>query len=145
MPLVIISNRRQIVFDSSSDVPTVPTARTHDEPSWLSSDIYRGEFAVNLRSQKVYTRTDFGIIELMTSANLPIYIGPEVYAGGTSSYQNDSLISADENKTILFVDDLLFPLIGASKKATLDNVLGQINLDGFQFNKNTCIFIIIKP
>lgn len=148
--------RKLILFDAETEVPTVPTREDPDSPHWVHTDILRGELAVNLKSRRVWTRDDFGIIELLTSESdvatgIPdssccnIYIGPEVYAGLIDTYQNDLLIDVTVDRIILFVDELRYPLLGDSAKGTHDEMTGTITLSGFNFPANCDIFIIIKP
>lgn len=146
MPLFIHSKtRNKTLYDAVGEIPTVPVVEDETSPHWIHTDIYKGDFAVNLRSQQVWTRTDYGILELATSANTTIYIGPELIIGSTDTYQNDLLIDIDTNRIILWVNELRYPLLGDSAKGTHDNVDGKIILNGFNFEKNTDIFIIIKP
>jgi len=45
---------------------TVPTSNDHTDETWSSTDLYIGEFGVNLTDDTVFVRTNNGIIELAT-------------------------------------------------------------------------------
>jgi hypothetical protein len=45
-------------------VPTVPASNDHLDGTWLSTDIYKGEYFVNIKDDKVWTRTDSGIVQI---------------------------------------------------------------------------------
>lgn len=48
---------------------TIPTSNDHSDETWLATDLYIGEFGVNVTDDKVYVRTNNGIIELGTTAS----------------------------------------------------------------------------
>lgn len=151
MPLLISSKtRNKTLYDATGETPTVPTVEDEASPHWIHTDIYRGDFAVNLRSQKVWTRTDHGILELATLAPgaSTIYIGPLLICPPPTqvdNYQNDLLIGVDVSRIIFFVNELRYPLLGSALKATFNSGTGTITLSGFMFEFDTDIFIIIKP
>mgnify|MGYP003404241128 CR=1 FL=1 len=145
MTLVRIKKRKQVIFDAETEVPTVPVVEDPTSPHWIHTDILKGELAVNLRSNRVWTRTDFGIIEIGTSYTSQSYIGPLTVSGG-NSYQNDLLIDVPDERIIVFVNEIRYPLLGDSAKATFDSPSGTITLiSGLTFNPNSDIFILIKP
>lgn len=45
-------------------IPTVPASNDHTDGTWLITDIYKGELFVNQDDNKVFTRTDSGIIQI---------------------------------------------------------------------------------
>lgn len=54
---------------------TVPVSNDHTDETWLASDLYIGEIGVNVTDDKVYVRTNNGIIQIATGTS----------SGGTSS------------------------------------------------------------
>ena len=50
--------------DVALAVPTVPLSNDHTDGTWVSTDIYVGEFFLNSTDEKLYTRTDAGIVQL---------------------------------------------------------------------------------
>jgi len=46
---------------------TIPTSNDHTDETWSATDLYIGEFGVNLTDDKVFVRTNNGIIELATN------------------------------------------------------------------------------
>lgn len=54
---------------------TIPTSNDHTDETWVSTDLYIGEIGVNLTDDKVYVRTNNGIVQLATGTS----------SGGTAS------------------------------------------------------------
>lgn len=48
---------------------TVPVSNDHTDETWLASDLYIGEFGVNLTDDKVYVRTNNGILQIATGTS----------------------------------------------------------------------------
>jgi hypothetical protein len=46
---------------------TIPTSNDHTDETWSATDLYIGEFGVNLTDDKVFVRTNNGIVELATN------------------------------------------------------------------------------
>lgn len=46
---------------------TIPTSNDHTDDTWSATDLYIGEFGVNLTDDKVFVRTNNGIVELATN------------------------------------------------------------------------------
>ena len=46
---------------------TIPISNDHTDGTWTATDLYIGEFGVNLTDDKVFVRTNNGVIELSTS------------------------------------------------------------------------------
>jgi hypothetical protein len=55
-------------ISTSGAVFTVPTSNDHTDETWLATDLYVGEFGVNVTDDKVYVRTSNGIIPVATGA-----------------------------------------------------------------------------
>lgn len=56
----------------TTTVPTVPASSDHTDGTWLTTDIYKGEFFVNLPDRKVWSRDDNGIFELTNQYNINV-------------------------------------------------------------------------
>lgn len=53
------------ISETASEQPTVPATNDHSDGSWIPTDIYKGELFVNIVDNKVYTRGNSGIFELV--------------------------------------------------------------------------------
>lgn len=150
MPIVIVNIRRkEAYFDEESEVPTVPSVEDHTAPGWMGTDIYKSEIIVNVRSQRVWTRTDFGILEFMmlgstTNSSGGSYIGPVNPTEGTDQYQND-LLKVDTSRVIAWKNEFKLVLAGDKKTATHESSSGILTIDTGKFELGDELFFIIKP
>lgn len=73
---------------------TVPVSNDHTDETWLASDLYIGEFGVNLTDDKVYVRTNNGILQIATgtasgstasTAAVFVFNSPNIQIGSTYS------------------------------------------------------------
>ena len=55
-------------ISTSGAVFNVPTSNDHTDETWLATDLYVGEFGVNVTDDKVYVRTSNGIIPVSTGS-----------------------------------------------------------------------------
>lgn len=53
----------------TSTPPTIPISDDHTDGSWIDTDIYKGEFFINLVDEIVSFRSDNGIVNIFDSAN----------------------------------------------------------------------------
>lgn len=79
-------------ISTSGAVFTVPTSNDHTDETWLATDLYVGEFGVNVTDDKVYVRTSNGIIPVSTGAttsgtnsNIFIFSSPDILISSTYS------------------------------------------------------------
>ena len=79
-------------ISTSGSVFTVPTSNDHTDETWLATDLYVGEFGVNVTDDKVYVRTSNGIIPLSTGAttsgtgaSILVFNSPNINIGTTYS------------------------------------------------------------
>ena len=79
-------------ISTSGAVFTVPTSNDHTDETWLATDLYVGEFGVNVTDDKVYVRTSNGIIPLSTGstssgtgASILVFNSPNINIGTTYS------------------------------------------------------------
>ena len=79
-------------ISTSGAVFTVPTSNDHTDETWLATDLYVGEFGVNVTDDKVYVRTSNGIIPVATGAtgsgtgsNIFVFNSPNINIGTTYS------------------------------------------------------------
>jgi hypothetical protein len=78
---------------------TIPTSNDHTDETWLATDLYLGELGVNLTDDKVYVRTNNGIIQLATGTSstgstastsaIFVFNSPNIQIGST--YSADAL------------------------------------------------------
>ena len=79
-------------ISTSGAVFTVPTSNDHTDETWLATDLYVGEFGVNVTDDKVYVRTSNGIIPVATGStasgtgtNILVFNSPNINIGTTYS------------------------------------------------------------
>ena len=78
---------------------TIPTSEDHTDETWLPTDLYIGEFGINLTDDKVFFRTNNGIVQLATGTSssgstasvsqIFTFQSPNIVIGST--YSADSL------------------------------------------------------
>lgn len=56
-------------ISTNGSIFTVPTSNDHTDETWLATDLYIGEIGVNVTDDKVYVRTNNGIIPLATGTS----------------------------------------------------------------------------
>lgn len=61
----MINETRRILIKKGVGIATVPSSSDHSDGTWLSTDIYIGEFYMNTTNGKIYTRTASGIEEII--------------------------------------------------------------------------------
>jgi hypothetical protein len=70
----------------SGQEPTIPLSDDHTDGTWLPTDLYIGEIFMNSNDDKVWVRTDNGIIPLGGTGGSYSFIGDYVHiSGGTFS------------------------------------------------------------
>lgn len=61
--------RQEKILTSPGQVPTVPSVANHTLTGWLDTDIYIGEWCLNVADHKWYSRSNSGIIGPFTTAS----------------------------------------------------------------------------
>ena len=56
---------RRIIIKKGTSIPTIAETNDHTDGTWLSTDLYIGEFYMNTSNGKIYTRTTTGIEEII--------------------------------------------------------------------------------
>jgi len=56
---------KRIIIKKGSGIATIPATSDHRDGTWLSTDLYIGEFYMNTTNGKIYTRTSSGISEII--------------------------------------------------------------------------------
>ena len=56
---------RRIIIKKGTSIATIPASSDHTDGTWLSTDLYVGEFYINTTNGKIYTRTTTGISEII--------------------------------------------------------------------------------
>ena len=83
-----IQNSRIIIkrTDVSAITPTIPTSDNHTDGSWLPTDLYKGEFFINTEDERLWYRSEHGIVEVTAGATAtPITDYVSASLGGTFS------------------------------------------------------------
>jgi hypothetical protein len=103
-------------ISTSGAVFTVPTSNDHTDETWLATDLYVGEFGVNVTDDKVYVRTSNGIVPLSiggtgssTGASILVFNSPDIQIGSTysaNSLSRNSSFFTDLGTTSLRWKDL---------------------------------------
>ena len=77
---------------------TIPTSNDHTDETWLATDLYIGEIGINVTDDKVWMRTNNGIVQLATGTSsggtssasaIFVFNSPDIQIGST--YSADSL------------------------------------------------------
>lgn len=89
-----IQDSRILIKSSTvaSQVPTVPASNDHTDGTWLVTDIYKGEVFINQVDEKIYTRTQSGIVQIY----------PPVSTGDLTSFV---LVSPDTHRWQVTIDN----------------------------------------
>ena len=61
---------RRIIIKKGAGVPTVPTSPDHRDGSWVSTDIYEGEFYLDTANNQVYTNINGVVTSLNPTSSL---------------------------------------------------------------------------
>ena len=77
---------------------TIPTSNDHTDETWVTTDLYIGEIGINLTDDKIFMRTNNGIIQLSTgtssggtaSASPFVFNSPNIQIGST--YSADAVV-----------------------------------------------------
>jgi hypothetical protein len=56
---------KRIIIKKGAGIATIPATSDHRDGTWLSTDLYIGEFYMNTTNGKIYTRTSSGISEII--------------------------------------------------------------------------------
>ena len=73
---------------------TVPLSDDHTDETWLYTDLYLGEIGINLTDDKIYFRSNNGIVQISTTASgagstlsntLFSFVNPNIQIGATWS------------------------------------------------------------
>lgn len=70
---------------------TIPSSSDHTDETWAATDLYIGELGINVTDDKIFMRTNNGIVQLATAtassagSNVWIYSGTEVQIGSSFS------------------------------------------------------------
>jgi hypothetical protein len=116
---------------------TIPTSNDHTDETWLSTDLYIGEIGINITDDKVFFRTNNGLVQLATGtssggatvsqAAVWVFNSPNINIGSTYSANSVSPRSGyytDLGTTTLPWKDLY--LGGSSTFASTIDVKGSL-------------------
>lgn len=90
--MLLKSNERIVIKRDNTPgvIPTIPTSNDHTDGSWYSTDIYVGEFFMNIADNKLWWRSDTGIQLIyysgMTSTFVDLPDTPSTYTGSPSLF-----------------------------------------------------------
>lgn len=83
-------------ISTSGQTFTVPSSNDHTDETWLATDLYIGEFGVNVTDDKVYVRTNNGILQLSAgTASGATTSTPAVFQFNSPHIQIGTTYSAD--------------------------------------------------
>ena len=125
---------------------TVPTSNDHTDETWQASDLYIGEIGMNVTDDKIYFRSNNGIIEIGTSGTasgsdtLWAYASNSIQIGAT--YSPDAIIRNANSFVDLGSSSLRFKdlyLGGSSDGFSIINVNAGLNLRNANDNLITTI------
>jgi len=123
-------------ISTSGAVFTVPTSNDHTDETWLATDLYVGEFGVNVTDDKVYVRTSNGIIPLSTGStgsstanNIFVFSSPDILIGST--YSADSI----SPNGVYYTD------LGSTSKRFKDLYLGGSSTNVTTIDTNSAVAI----
>lgn len=123
-------------ISTSGAVFTVPTSNDHTDETWLATDLYVGEFGVNVTDDKVYVRTSNGIIPLATAAttsstasSIFVFSSPDILIGST--YSADSI----SPNGVYYTD------LGSTSKRFKDLYLGGSSTNVTTIDTNSAVAI----
>ena len=60
---------KRIIVKKGNGVPTIPPSADHRDGTWIATDIYEGEFYLDLLSNDVYTNSG-GVIVNITATSI---------------------------------------------------------------------------
>ncbi len=101
----------------SDVVPTIPATNDHTDSTWLTTDIYKGELFINQADNKVFTRTDSGIIEI---TNPSVDISGKISLDGSSD-PTTGKIKIGDNQGLVW---------GGGSAGEIYNQAGSLRLTG---------------
>lgn len=113
------------VSNVANEVATIPSTSDHTDGSWLTTDIYEGELFLNVVDDLLQTRTESGIVDLVSgSSGVTAFLGlsdvPNSYIGYSQGYVK---VKSDLSglEFVLEDDTTLIPTItvGASRSLIL--------------------------
>jgi hypothetical protein len=91
---------------------TVPTSNDHTDETWSETDLYIGELGINVSDDKIYMRTNNGIVQLSASSSVSGASGPWTFNAGVieigSTYSATSIIRNSSAYTDLGNSSLRF-------------------------------------
>lgn len=123
-------------ISTSGAVFTVPTSNDHTDETWLATDLYVGEFGVNVTDDKVYVRTSNGII--------PVSTGSTASGTGTNIFvfnSPDIEISATYSANSLSPNSLYYTDLGTTSNRWKNIYLGGSSTSVGQIDSNAALYI----
>jgi hypothetical protein len=86
---------------TSGVVPTIPASDDHTDTTWLPTDIYKGEFFINLADSLIWTRTDAGIFQFGQTVAGDVYLfGDSVTNGSVRLHWNSGTSEIEMQKRV---------------------------------------------
>lgn len=116
---------RWAIVKEGSGVPTVPSSPSHNDGSWIETDIYEGELYLDTVTQYIYTRVGSSIVNITTgrkSSNLTSLTVDDEDNAVTAPYITS--IRATDSMRILTVETLNSEPLATLKVNGVAYVLG---------------------
>lgn len=124
------------ISDTESEVATIPTTNDHTDGSWIGTDIYKGELFLNITDNVLQTRTESGIINLISGGSgvtdwLNLTDTPSSFSG-----KGDYLVKVKSDESGLeFIEDtdgtlVLTSIVGTSRDLNIGDKNRNLENDG---------------
>jgi len=92
-------------LDEAGLTPTVPSVQDHKTAGWIDeTDIYKGEIAINLVDELLWTRTDAGIISIdLAGAAVPAGANTQIQFNDAGAFGGDAGLTYDKTTDIFTI------------------------------------------
>lgn len=80
---------------TAGTVFTIPTSNDHTDETWITTDLYIGEIGINLTDDKIFMRTNNGVVQLATGTSSGSTASQSPFVFNSPNIQIGSTFSAD--------------------------------------------------
>lgn len=122
-------------ISTSGKTFTVPSSNDHTDETWLATDLYIGEIGVNITDDKVYIRTNNGIVQLATGASASN--GNSIFIWNPSTIEIGSTYSA----TAITPNGLYYTDLGSTSKRFKDVYIGGSGTNAAKVDVNGSLWL----
>ena len=126
-----------LIFWESGQEPTIPSSENKTDGTWLYTDIHIGQMAINVADDKIWMRTENGIVEIITDETTELTLDLiQFNLGYTGSTPEGSLSWDDDHKTLNIGLDS-----GSNLSVGQESLIRVVNKLGFDVNNGTLVYI----